>query len=83
LRNASRAKFFRVEEQVHYREESLIVERSAKPIREILPTRPQKFSSAKLANPLRSLRQPDEEYVEIVEELIAKQPTVSESGWQR
>jgi prevent-host-death family protein len=69
--------------RVRYRGESFIVERSGKPICEILPARPPKFSGAELARLLRSLPKPDAEYLEIVEELIAKQPTVAESGWQR
>jgi len=68
---------------VRYRGESFIVERGGKPICEILPARPPKFSGSELANLLRSLPRPDEEYREIVEELITKQPIVSDSGWQR
>jgi len=59
------------------------VERGGKPICEILPARPPKFSGTELASLLRSLPTPEEEYLTIVEELIAKQPTVAESGWQR
>ena len=69
--------------RVRYRGESFIVERSGKPICEILPAKPPTFSGAKLASLLRSLPKPDEEYLAIVEELIAKQPTVAQSGWQR
>ena len=69
--------------RVRYRGESFIVERSGKPICEILPAMPTKFSGAELARLLRSLPKPDAEYLAIVEELIAKQPTVAESGWQR
>ena len=69
--------------RVRYRGESFVVERGGKPICEILPARPPKFSGAELASLLRSLPTPDEEYLTIVEELIAKQPTVAESGWQR
>jgi hypothetical protein len=48
-----------------------------------LPAKPPKFSGAELASLLRSLPTPDEEYLTIVEELIAGQPTVAKSGWQR
>ena len=69
--------------RVRYRGESFIVERGGKPICEILPARPPKFSGAEFAALLRSLPKPDKEYLAVVEELIAKQPTVAESGWQR
>jgi antitoxin (DNA-binding transcriptional repressor) of toxin-antitoxin stability system len=69
--------------RVRYRGESFVVERGGKPICEILPARPPKFSGAELARLLRSLPSPDDEYLRIVEELIAKQPTVADSGWPR
>jgi antitoxin (DNA-binding transcriptional repressor) of toxin-antitoxin stability system len=69
--------------RVRYRGESFIVERSGQPICELLPARPPKFSGAELASLLRSLPKPDEEYLAIVEDLITKQPTVAEPGWQR
>jgi antitoxin (DNA-binding transcriptional repressor) of toxin-antitoxin stability system len=69
--------------RVRYRGESFVVERSGKPICEILPARPPKFTGAELAKLLRSLPKPDEEYLTLVEELIAKQPSVAKSGWQR
>jgi len=69
--------------RVRYRGESFIVERGGKAIREIQPTGPSKFSGAELAKLLRSLPKPDEEYLTIVENLMAKQPSVADSGWQR
>jgi antitoxin (DNA-binding transcriptional repressor) of toxin-antitoxin stability system len=69
--------------RVRYRGESFIVERGGKPICEILPARPPKFTGAELANMLRSLPKPDEEYLAVVEELIANQPAVAKSGWRR
>jgi prevent-host-death family protein len=69
--------------RVRYRGESFVVERSGKPICEILPARPPKFTGAELAKLLRSLPKPDEEYLALVEELIAKQLSVAEPGWQR
>jgi prevent-host-death family protein len=69
--------------RVRYRGESFIVERNGKPICEILPARPPRFTGGELAKLLRSLPKPDEEYLALVEELIAKQPSVADSGWQR
>jgi prevent-host-death family protein len=69
--------------RVRYRGESFVVERRGKPICEILPAKPPKFSGTDLANLLRSLPKPDEEYLAGVEDLIAKQSTVAESGWPR
>ena len=69
--------------RVRYRGESFVVERGGKPICEILPATPTKFSGAKLAELLRSLPKPDEGYLAVVEELITNQPTVADSGWRR
>lgn len=69
--------------RARYRGESFVVERGGKPICEIIPAKPPKFSGSDLAELLRSLPKPDEEYLALVEELAAKQPSVSESGWQR
>jgi antitoxin (DNA-binding transcriptional repressor) of toxin-antitoxin stability system len=68
---------------VRYRGESFVVERGGKPICEILPAQPPKFSGRELADLLRSLPKPDEEYLALVERLMAKQSTVAESRWPR
>jgi len=80
---AAARSFSELMNRVRYRGESFVVERGGKPICEILPARPAKFSGAELATLLRSLPKPDEEYLAVVEEVVTKQPTVAESGWQR
>ena len=69
--------------RVHYRGESFIVERGGKPICEIVPARPAKFNGGELAELLQSLPKPDEEYLELVAKLAAKQPKVAASKWPR
>jgi antitoxin (DNA-binding transcriptional repressor) of toxin-antitoxin stability system len=69
--------------RVRYRGKSFIVERGGVPICELLPARPPRFTGADLVTLLRSLPKPDEEYLAVVEELIAKQRRVAESGWLR
>src|SRR5208282_3159090 len=66
--------------RVRHRGESFLVEQGGKPICEILPAGPAKFSGADLASLLRSLPKPDSQYLSIVEELIRKQCVVRESG---
>jgi antitoxin (DNA-binding transcriptional repressor) of toxin-antitoxin stability system len=58
--------------RVRNRGESFIVERGGKPICEILPVRPTKFSGRQLAELLQSLPKPDEEYLDLVDNLAAK-----------
>jgi hypothetical protein len=69
--------------RVRFRGESFVVERGGKAICEILPVQPTRFSGSELAALLRSLPKPDKKYFEIVEDLIAKQPPVADSTWQR
>ncbi len=76
-------RFSELMNRVRYRGESFVVERGGKPICEILPAQPPKFSGRELADLLRSLPKPDEEYLALVESLTAKQSKVAESRWPR
>ncbi len=75
--------FSEIMNRVRYRGESFVVERGGKAICEIVPARPPRFTGKDLMNLLRSLPKPDDEYFEIVEELLANQAGVAESQWQR
>jgi antitoxin (DNA-binding transcriptional repressor) of toxin-antitoxin stability system len=76
-------RFSELMNRVRYRGESFIVERGGKPICEILPAMPPKFTGGELANLLRSLPAPDKEYLTLAESLAKKQPKVAESKWPR
>jgi antitoxin (DNA-binding transcriptional repressor) of toxin-antitoxin stability system len=76
-------RFSELMNRVRYRGESFIVERRGKPVCEILPARPTRFSGRDLADQPRSLPKPDEEYLDLVEGLSAKQSMVAESRWPR
>ena len=76
-------RFSELMNRVRYRGESFVVERGGKPICEILPAKPSKFSGRELADLLRSLPKPDEEYLALVEKLTAKQSKVAGSRWPR
>jgi antitoxin (DNA-binding transcriptional repressor) of toxin-antitoxin stability system len=76
-------RFSELMNRVRYRGESFIVERGGKPVCEILPVRPTRFSGRDLADLLRSLPKPDAEYLDLVERLSATQSTVAESRWPR
>lgn len=76
-------RFSELMNRVHYRGESFIVQRGGKPICEILPAKPARFTGEELATLLRSLPVPDEEYLKLVEDLGKKQSKVAESKWPR
>jgi len=59
--------------RVRYRGESFVVERSGKPFAKLC-CQTSEVQRRELASLLRSLPKPDSDYLEVVEELIAKQP---------
>ena len=69
--------------RVRYRGEGFVVERGGKPVCEILPARPPRFSGQELVALLRSLPKPDEDYLALAEKVTAKQATVAELTWRR
>lgn len=69
--------------RVRYRGEGFVVERGGKPICEIQPAAPLKLTGADLADLLASLPKRDDEYSCLVDDLIAKQAKVGDSGWPR
>jgi antitoxin (DNA-binding transcriptional repressor) of toxin-antitoxin stability system len=74
-------RFSELMNRVHYRGETFVVERGGKPICEILPAQPPKFSGRELVDLLRSLPRPDKEYLVLVNKLTAKQSPVAELKW--
>jgi hypothetical protein len=62
--------------RVQYRGETFLVEYDGKPICELLPARPPKFTGADLVTFLRFLPKPDQGSLTAVERLIVKQPAV-------
>jgi antitoxin (DNA-binding transcriptional repressor) of toxin-antitoxin stability system len=66
-------RFSELMNRVRYRGESFVVERGGRSVCEIVPAQPAKFTGRELAELLRSLPKPDEEYLALVDNLIAKQ----------
>ena len=69
--------------RIHYRGETVVIERGGKPICEISPVKPRRFTGADLLALLRSLPKPDIDYWDAVEEATQGKPTIPESPWER
>lgn len=69
--------------RVRYRGESFLVERGGKPVCEISPAGPTRFTGRDLANLLRELPHPGEDYLALVEALGREQPAVAAPPWPR
>ncbi len=69
--------------RVRYRGETFVVERRGEPICEIVPAKPARFTVADLVDLLRSIPRPDDEYLDLLDELRRNQPKVAPSPWER
>jgi prevent-host-death family protein len=77
-------RFSEVVNRVRYRNETFVVKRGGVPVCEIVPVRSTKdFRGSDLAELLRSLPHPGEEYLDTVEKNVRKQPKTQKSKWRR
>lgn len=60
-----------------------MVERRGQPLCEIVPVKLAKSTVADFVRLVRSIPKPDEEYLDIVENLVRNQPKVAPSPWER
>jgi len=74
--------FSEILKRVQNKGESFIVERNGSAVCEILPVNRKEFRGSDLANLLRSLPKPDDEFFSVVENVIARQPLIAENPWQ-
>ena len=70
-------KFSAILNRVAYKGESFVVERAGRPVCEITPARPVKFTGADFAALMRSLPRPDKAYLDAVDEIIKNRPPVA------
>ncbi len=76
-------KFSDILNRVVYRGETFVVERGGRPICEIVPARPAKFTGKDFVEMLKSAPRPDDEYFDDVERVIKKRQPVAPSSWRR
>ncbi len=69
--------------RVHYRGETVLVERGGVPVCEIAPAKPPRFTLSDLAGLLRDLPRPDRGYLDTVERLTRTQSAVAKGPWER
>ena len=69
--------------RVHYRGETVVVERGGTPICEIVPAQPLRFMLSDLTRLLGTVGKPDPEYWDTLEALARDQPVVRSSPWER
>jgi antitoxin (DNA-binding transcriptional repressor) of toxin-antitoxin stability system len=69
--------------RVRYRGEEFIVERGGEPVCQIVPARPAVRTVADLVQLLRTVPRPDDEYIDILEDITKNQPSLPPSPWPR
>ena len=67
--------------RVQSRGEEFIVERGGEPICQIVPARPVVRTVADLVHLLRTIPKPDDEYLDILEDITKNQPPLPPSPW--
>ncbi len=76
-------KFSEIVNRVRYRNESFVVERAGEPVCEIIQVKSRTVKGRDLLGLLSRLPRPDDEYLEIVEEIIKNQQPIAPSLWRR
>ena len=69
--------------RVVYRGEEFIVERGGEPMCKISPVGPRRCTLADLIELFEKAPKPDDEYLDILEDITRNQPPVPESPWAR
>ncbi|HUA33990.1 MAG TPA: hypothetical protein VMA09_10325 [Candidatus Binataceae bacterium] len=69
--------------RVAYRHESFVVERGGEPFCEIVPPQPKLAYGRDLIDLIEKAPRPDKRYLDLVEELVRRQPKIAKSPWQR
>ncbi len=68
--------------RVCYRNETFLIERRGRPVCEMTPAKPSRFTIEELAALLHTIPHPDAEYLDVVDDLIANQQPVAKSRWR-
>ena len=74
--------FSEILNRVHYRGERFLIERGGRPIGELRPAAPTRFTGRDLLSLLRSLPPIDDDYLDAVEEAARNQPSLPEPAWE-
>jgi antitoxin (DNA-binding transcriptional repressor) of toxin-antitoxin stability system len=69
--------------RAYYQGEEFVVERGGQPMCRIAPPRVRGCTPEEFARLLKELPKPDDEYLDILEEITRNQPPVPESPWSR